>query len=158
MYAVVRQAVFRAEPQGFLRAEVMAYQSVLRTYPDGSSFGVCAVVFRAVSFPRDYPSQALQFPSGNLISEESVLSADDELAGFYFYGKAHGTAAVQFRKIFIETQGLSFFRLTEIQVFQIHTNQNAAIGKGKTETDRFGRDSRKQRLVCPLNPIALYFV
>ena len=158
MYAVVRQAVFRAEPQGFLRAEVMAYQSVLRTYPDGSSFGVCAVVFRAVSFPRDYPSQALQFPSGNLISEESVLSADDELAGFYFYGKAHGTAAVQFRKIFIEAQGLSFFRLTEIQVFQIHTNQNAAIGKGKTETDRFGRDSRKQRLVCPLNPIALYFV
>ena len=103
MYAVVRQAVFRAEPQGFLRAEVMAYQSVLRTYPDGCSFGVCTVVFRAVSFPRDYPSQTLQFLPGNLISEESVLSADDELAGFYFYGKAHGTAAVQFRKIFIES-------------------------------------------------------
>ena len=158
MYAVVRQAVFRAEPQGFLRAEVMAYQSVLRTYPDGCSFGVCTVVFRAVSFPRDYPSQTLQFPPGNLISEESVLSADDEFAGFYFYGKAHGTAAVQFRKVFIESQGLSFFRPAEIQVFQIHTNQDAAIGKGKAETDRFGREARQQRRVCPLDPAVLYFV
>jgi hypothetical protein len=100
----------------------------------------------------------LQFPPGNLISEESVLSADDELAGFYFYGKAHGTAAVQFRKIFIEAQGLSFFRPTKIQVFQIHTNQDATIGKGKAETDRFGRETRQQRRVCPLDPVALYFV
>ena len=81
----------------------MAYQSVLRTYQTDVPSAYAQLYFVLYLSQGDYPSQTLQFLPGNLISEESVLSADDELAGFYFYGKAHGTAAVQFRKIFIES-------------------------------------------------------
>ena len=115
--------------------------------------------FRAVSFPRDYPSQTLQFPPGNPSYPKSPFCPPMmSWPGFISMAKLMARLRFSSGKSSLRRKACPFFRPTKIQVFQIHTNQDATIGKGKAETDRFGRETRQQRRVCPLDPIALYFV